>query len=110
MPETCVVLLMTQRRLVTSRLCLPMWPEAEVGGPGRDGGHRGSRRGGHGDVPAGLPGLVADQRAAQRFGVVEGVVVVADGGLAEPAAVVGDDPVADLQQGRDLLIDITRFA
>ena len=27
MPETCVVLLITQRRLVASRLCLPAWPE-----------------------------------------------------------------------------------
>src|SRR6266550_9080659 len=27
MPETCVVLLITQRRLVTSRLCLSTWPE-----------------------------------------------------------------------------------
>src|SRR5437899_12505426 len=27
MPETCVVLLITQRRLVASRLCLPTWPE-----------------------------------------------------------------------------------
>src|SRR5215471_6845935 len=37
----------------------------------------------------------------------EGVVVVAGGGLAglaEPAPVVGDDPVAGLQQGRDLLV------
>ena len=37
----------------------------------------------------------------------EGVVVIAGGrlaGLAEPAPVVGDDPVAGLQQRRDLLV------
>jgi hypothetical protein len=37
----------------------------------------------------------------------EGVVVVADdrlAGLAEPAPVVGDDPVAGLQQHRNLLV------
>jgi hypothetical protein len=37
----------------------------------------------------------------------EGVVVIADGGLAglaEPAPVVGDDPVPGLQQNRDLLV------
>jgi len=37
----------------------------------------------------------------------EGVVVVADGrlaGLAEPAPVVGDDPVPGVQQDRDLLV------
>ena len=45
------------------------------------------------------------QQAVQVGG--EGVVVVAGGGLAglaEPAPVVGDDPVAGLQQGRDLLV------
>ena len=37
----------------------------------------------------------------------EGVVVVADdglAGLAEPAAIVGDDPVSGLQQDQDLLV------
>ena len=37
----------------------------------------------------------------------EGVVVIAGGrlaGLAEPAPVVGDDPVPGLEQGRDLLV------
>ena len=37
----------------------------------------------------------------------EGVVVIPGdrlAGLAEPAPVVGDDPVAGLEQGRDLLV------
>jgi hypothetical protein len=64
---------------------------AEVGLPRRDAGHRRGGRGGRGEVPAGLVGLVADQRAAELFDVVEVVQEplhprgsILPGGLHEP--------------------------
>ena len=73
---------------------------AEVGGPGADAGHRGGGRGGDGEVPAGLPGLIADQGAAQSAGVVEVVQEalhpgrgVGRGGLGEPVEQAAGHPV-----------------
>ena len=83
---------------------------AEVGRPGRDAGHRGGSRRGDGQVPAGLPGLVADQGAAQGIEVVEVVQEtlhprrgVGLGGLDEPVEQALRHPfdvVGRLQQER----------
>ena len=56
-----------------------------------------------------LPPGVADIQVVQQGIEVggEGVVVIPGcrlAGLAEPAPVVGDDPVPGLEQGRDLLV------
>ena len=79
-----------------------------LGDPGRAAGAQVPRdlAGAHG-VPDqdGVVQVQVVQQGSQIGG--EGVVVIAGdrlAGLAEPAPVIGDDPVAGLEQGRDLLV------